>query len=219
MQESFGAILFAVGPDGPGIILGDESRSKEAGWLPFKGGALEGETPEQAAVREISEETCGLVAIKEEDIRLDSKFATRHKRYSLALVEVDYDIIDKFDERRRNEIKEERLEKLSIKFFPYPEVLQNPGVHSISKSAILYYKDQLDSMCHITQSSPLGTRARCVGVSVEKAESLIKKKNKSVDFDQTPKKQIRPKKIIARHPDKILDRLSMWRNPQNVAAV
>jgi ADP-ribose pyrophosphatase YjhB (NUDIX family) len=167
--KSCGAIFYAFGPDNTlGIILGDENRSQEDGWLPFKGGVQPGETLEETATREIFEETCGLVYI--ENISLDHKFSTKRKEYHIGLCEVPYDIIEQFNTAIKKEIRTDFLEKRSLRFFKYPDILTYPYVHNISKASVLFYKNKLDDLL-ILANNP-GLRARLLGMSNSEAQRV-----------------------------------------------
>lgn len=183
-KKSCGAILYAFNPEGKlGVILGEESRSREEEWLPFKGGCREDETLEQAAIREIFEETCGLVLLN--SIALHHKFSTKRKEYHIGLVEVPYELLTAFIEARKTETREGFMEKRKLKFFLFPDVLKETTVHNISKSNILFYKDTLEA---IAESGYKGTvlsleqGARYLGVSNQKAEILKQKTGSSPDL-------------------------------------
>ena len=176
-KKSCGAIFYAINNDGElGIILGDESRSESNGWLPFKGGVSSEELDTEAASREIYEETCGLVKIDPSELRLNHVFMTKRKQYYIALVEVPYDIIAKFDEIRKNEHREEFREKRKLGFFKFPDVLGMNHIHSISKASVLFYKTQLENI-QVLKSDEL--RQRCQGISCETAEILKEHVNAS----------------------------------------
>ena len=97
-KHSCGALFYTYSPSGElGVILGDEGREREE-WLPFKGCAEDGETYEQAAIREIREESGGLVDIK--TIILEHVFSTRRKHYHIGLIEVPHYIIEMYNKTR-----------------------------------------------------------------------------------------------------------------------
>ncbi len=170
-KKSCGAIFYTFNPDGElGIVLGDESRSTSDGWLPFKGGCRPGETAQEAAIREVHEESCGLIQLKEID--LQHRFTTKRKEYHIGLCCVPYSLIAEFDVARRLETREEFREKRKLKFFKFPDVLNEPLVHNISKSSILFYKDQLQALQKSRDAGELGPRARCLGISSDVAESI-----------------------------------------------
>jgi ADP-ribose pyrophosphatase YjhB (NUDIX family) len=149
-------------------VLGLESKSLDDFWFVFKGGKRYDETPEQAAIREVYEETCGLVKLN--SIKLEHQFSTKRKRYCIGLVEVPFEIINRFEYAMQTEAREEFMEKKSIKFFKYPEVLDDPRVHEITKCSISYYTNTLQAL----KSSKMqnGIRARFLGISVEQAEKI-----------------------------------------------
>lgn len=175
-KKSCGAILYTFNPDGElGVILGDESRNAMDGWLPFKGGCREDETVQQAAIREIYEETCGLVKL--ETIDLQHKFTTKRKEYHIGLCGVSYELIHTFDIARKKEYREDFMEKKELKFFKFPGVLKDTSVHNISKSSILFYKDVLENLQNSSADTKLGFRARCLGISNTLAEAIKSETN------------------------------------------
>lgn len=167
MKISYGAIFYSVDPGGnPGVILGDEGDDCES-YLPFKGAAEQDETPEQAACREIKEETSDLVDIGE--IQLELKFSTKRKTYWLGLIKVDYDIVEKFNQKRELETRPECLEKKKIKFFTLVSVLQDETVHIISKTAIRYYFERL---IHFNMPTGENEHIRSHALSLDQAAKL-----------------------------------------------
>lgn len=76
-KNSCGAILYTIKDNKVYIILGKESRD----WFPFKGVCEKNETLEEAAIREIEEETCRIVKIN--NIALDCKYASYRKIYHI----------------------------------------------------------------------------------------------------------------------------------------
>jgi ADP-ribose pyrophosphatase YjhB (NUDIX family) len=142
MKNSCGGLLYAISPNGTtGIILGIEGND----WLPFKGCNEPNETFEQTAIREICEETCGIVQIK--TIKLDHQFTSKRKNYYIGLVCVDYDIVNQFDIISKNENRIEYKEKKELRFFPLCDVLNDPRVHEISKASVRYYWNRLNTQC------------------------------------------------------------------------
>jgi 8-oxo-dGTP pyrophosphatase MutT (NUDIX family) len=142
MKHSCGAIFYTFDPNGKiGIILGQEQETN--GYLPFKGCMEEGETLVQAAVREIFEETGGLVKL--ETIDLEHQFTSKRKHYHIGVCEVPYDIIEKYHLQLLNglEKRKEFLEKRKLKFFDLDEISGNNDVHNISKSSVNYYMNKL----------------------------------------------------------------------------
>ncbi len=234
-KKSCGAILYSTNLNGElGIILGDESRGDVNGWLPFKGGCKENETVEQAAIRELYEETCGLV--KRDSIDLQNKFRTKRKEYHIGLCEVPYSIIIDFDIARKEETREEFMEKKRLKFFKFPDVLDDPLVHNISKSSILFYKDFLESLVS-RNSKPttckLTPRSRYLGISNVQASLIrntpIKESPKDIStmldrlslLDKSPKGKSknklsgRPKRFSLSHTprvERVLEQTRVWRN-------
>jgi hypothetical protein len=142
MQNSCGALFYTHDPNGVmGIILGEEGRSE---WLPFKGCNNNDETYEAAAIREIKEETCGIVHLDE--IVLEHVFSSKRKNYFIGLCYVPYTTIKQFDEKIKTETREEFCEKKRLKFFALSEVMQSSYVHNISKASIGYYWNRLTSL-------------------------------------------------------------------------
>lgn len=138
MRHSCGAILYAFDPKGQlGIILGLEGYH----WLPFKGGPEKNETFEEAAIREIYEETCKIVKL--DYINLKHNFKSKHKSYHIGLVKVNYNIIENFKKKRKRENKNIYKEKKEIAFFPLNIVRTHTAVHNITLASINYYWDQL----------------------------------------------------------------------------
>lgn len=181
MPQSCGAILYAFDPSGRiGIILGEENRSKTDGWLPFKGGIQNDESLEQTAIREIYEETCGLVKI--EQISLDHVFSTKRKEYHIGLCEVDYSIVEKFNESLANESRFEFREKRELKFFPLDTVLYTPGIHSISKSSILFYEDRLKNISAFRGTKLL--RPKYYGITYDELNK-INNSQSTYQYDQS----------------------------------
>jgi ADP-ribose pyrophosphatase YjhB (NUDIX family) len=136
-KHSCGAILYTIYKGSVYIILG-----KEHGvYFPFKGGCESGETFQEAAIREIKEETCGLVELNK-DIKLDCHYSTSRKTYHIGLVYVDYDIVQKFKLiRAKEEMDKNRdvfLEKTDIRAFQLDSVFFKQW-HTITLTPILYY--------------------------------------------------------------------------------
>lgn len=133
--HSCGAILWSVCPDGNvGVILGKENRH----WLPFKGGVHSGETKEQAACREVWEETAGLVTIK--NIDLCHSFVTSSKHYHIGLCRVDYGIISAFAQARERATKKEHREKSTLKFFALCNISSHPMHVLAGKSVVFFWR-------------------------------------------------------------------------------
>ena len=140
MKHSCGALLFTRDKNNQlGVILGLEDDE----WLPFKGCNESNETYEETAIREILEETCGLIQIT--NISLEHRLTSKRKHYKIGLVLVDYDICDKFPKARNIEnLQEAYYEKKKIKFFPLDDVLYSE-VHNLSKASIRYYWNMMQS--------------------------------------------------------------------------
>lgn len=166
MKNSCGAILYTFDPEGRiGVVLGAEGSEE---WLPFKGCNEEGETFEQTAIREIREETCGLVTL--DSISLDHVFTTKHKIYRIGLCQVDYSIIEQFEKVRRSECRKEFREKQEIKFFPLETVFVKQKVHSISRASIKFYWDKL--MTYAGKQNVSAEYIRCHGMTEDQAKAI-----------------------------------------------
>ena len=140
LPVSCGAVLYTTDPHGQlGVILGVE-RTESYGYLPFKGQPEDNETYEQAAIREVYEETCGLVHV--DHIDLCHQFATTHKRYFIGLIKVPYDIIEKFEIKRAQETRIVNMEKIKIKFFPLNQ-MHNHEIHPLSRLSIKFWRSQI----------------------------------------------------------------------------
>jgi hypothetical protein len=141
MKSSCGALFYSYNPQRKlGIILGLEGLN----WLPFKGCNESGETLEQTAIREIKEETCGLVNIN--SINLEHRFTSKRKHYFIGLCEVPYDIIEEFSKLRLTEDRIEYREKKILKFFPLDTILDDNGVHNITKASVKYFWNHLQKL-------------------------------------------------------------------------
>ena len=140
MPVSCGALLYTCDPYGQlGVVLGVE-RNESYGYLPFKGRPEANETYEQAAIREVYEETCGLVQV--DHIELSHHFQTLHKQYFIGLVKVPYDIIKKFEIKRATETCISSMEKLKIKFFPLDQ-MHNHEIHPLSRLSIKFWREEI----------------------------------------------------------------------------
>lgn len=139
MKHSCGAIIYSYEPitNKIGIILGLEGYH----WLPFKGCTRKYESYEDAAKREIYEETCRLVNI--DKINLEHNFNSKNKYYHIGLVYANYNIIEKFRKKRIKEDNIDFMEKKKIKFFPLKNILTNKNIHYLTKSSISFYWERL----------------------------------------------------------------------------
>jgi hypothetical protein len=174
MKNSCGAIFYAYDDNGQlGIILGEEGKEE---WLPFKGGAEENESFENAAIREIREETCGLVIV--DDIVLEHRFSTKRKDYYIGLCQVPYSIIEEFRKKVVDETRKEFKEKKALKFFLLKDVLKVPSVHSISRASIRYYWDRLNYLANNPPAE--NERMRCHGITHKYAEKIKKTMNNNL---------------------------------------
>ncbi len=136
-KNSCGAILYTIKDDKVHIILGKESRD----WFPFKGVCEQNETFEQAAIREIEEETCKLVKVN--DINLNCRYASYRKNYHIGLIYVDKSFVKRFYHVKKKliqnkETEEKYLEKNHIKMFSLEE-LDLSRLHFVTLIPVLHY--------------------------------------------------------------------------------
>jgi 8-oxo-dGTP pyrophosphatase MutT (NUDIX family) len=134
-KHSCGAILYTTIEGVHYMILGKENGD----WFPFKGTREGNETNEQAAIREVYEETCGLVRVS--DITLYCHYSTKRKHYHIGLIYVDPDIISKFNKKRNNpslKIAPCFIEKSEIALFRIDK-LRFRKFHKVSMIPILFY--------------------------------------------------------------------------------
>ena len=140
-KHSCGALLFTLYNNEIHIVLGMEKNE----WFPFKGTKEPNESLKETAIREIYEETCGIVNLN--NIYLNCNYSTKRKYYHIGLVFVNINILKKFY-GQRNKYKNKEgdnfafLEKSCIKLFNINE-LHNYKFHSISLIPINYYKEFL----------------------------------------------------------------------------
>jgi ADP-ribose pyrophosphatase YjhB (NUDIX family) len=215
MRHSCGAILYAYDPNGDlGIILGMEGTH----WLPFKGGSEGDETVEETAVREIYEETCGLVHIT--NISLDHVFNSRHKHYHIGLCEVPYDIIRQFPKKRKEATEKKFMEKQSVKFFPLTGLRDNKCIHSITRASIKFFWGQLMMLASNRQIDQTeGGRLRVQGLTQNRARNIFCDNTRVPDvFSYSKKNRLsflkQPKKYGVNYTpahEKIRDSTRVWR--------
>ena len=143
-KHSCGALLYTIYNNSIYIILGME----KGVWFPFKGTREKGETNEQAAIREIYEETCGITKI--DRIELNCNFSTKRKHYHIGLIRVPPSIVNQFYKIKEqiyrvngyNDNCYKYLEKSNIKMFPLSAV-KNINFHEVTKIPIKFYYDHL----------------------------------------------------------------------------
>lgn len=185
LKNSCGAIFYSFDPQGVlGIILGDEGDCDNEEWLPFKGCAEENEPFEEAAKREIKEESGGLVIIN--NIVLEHKFATKRKTYHIGVIEVPYGIIEEYNNKRNSETRKEYKEKKKLKFFPLNSVLHASGVHSISRASINYYTDRLK--CLAVKPFSNNELLRNQAISLNEAKRIKERCSDSDEENETKRK-------------------------------
>ena len=138
--HSCGAILYTIQEGQVCIVLGME----KGDWFPFKGTRERGETNTQTAIREINEETCGVVNIKY--IELNCNFSTKRKHYHIGLVRITSEEFDAFYTNKdimakkinTKDYKLTYMEKTEIKKFPI-NTISNINFHEISTIPIKFY--------------------------------------------------------------------------------
>lgn len=200
MKHSCGAILYSFEPETHdiGIILGLEHRY----WLPFKGCTEFGEDYESAAIREIYEETCGLVDVN--SIQLEHNFYTSKKHYHIGLTYADYNIVNDFDkERKKHKNNKAFIEKTKLKFFTLKNLKKHMSkIHKLTKSSIIYYWDKLMMLNCSKQTSLQGSRGRSHIINfndceipdeddVDKIIDAVKKKKKQQKIIKKKRKEFR----------------------------
>lgn len=139
---SCGALLYAFDVNGRiGVILGKEHKY----YFPLKGRQELNETLCETAIREVREESCGLVKL--EDIDLECKIMNMNrKQYHIGLANVDINIVDMFIDRRKHEVKKEFMEMTELKFFILDNmnnINNNANIHPITKRVIRFYYKKL----------------------------------------------------------------------------
>jgi ADP-ribose pyrophosphatase YjhB (NUDIX family) len=137
MLHSCGAILYTIIRNKVYIILGKEFGD----WFPFKGVCNKHETYEQAAIREIKEETCKTAIIK--NIKLDCNYSTIRKYYHIGLVYVENNFVEKFNKNKKKiyskfSKNKKYLEKTEVRMFSLNEVLSK-RFHNITLFPIHFY--------------------------------------------------------------------------------
>jgi hypothetical protein len=149
-KHSCGALLYTVLNNKIYIILGMEKGK----WYPFKGTREKGETNELAAIREIYEETCGVVKLNK--INLRCNFTTKRKHYHIGLIKIEPDFINKFYKNKKfilNQIESINsppnyipfLEKNEIKMFTLDDI-NYKKFHHVTITPINFYYDFLKSI-------------------------------------------------------------------------
>jgi hypothetical protein len=137
-KHSCGAILYTISNQKIYIILGMEYGD----WFPFKGTREKYENNIQTAIREIHEETCGVVNIKYIDLKCN--FTTKRKHYHIGLVYVPIENVKKFHENRKaieSTVCNKHsiyLEKTDFGIFELNKI-SSYKFHSITKIPVSYY--------------------------------------------------------------------------------
>lgn len=143
-KHSSGAILYTIYDHKVYIVLGLE----KGDYFPFKGVRENCETNKQTAIREIFEETCGVLTVN--DINLLCNFSTKRKHYHIGLVYISLDDIEQFSINKRkleNDIENLEknwiyLEKTDIKIFKL-DYLSKYKFHEITYKPIKFYQNRL----------------------------------------------------------------------------
>ncbi len=153
--HSCGAILYTVCNSKVYVILGKEFND----WFPFKGKCEPDETFEEAAIREIEEETCRVV--RPARVALECEYATSRKFYHIGLVFVPHTFIDEFYMNRRRAEDKKYLEKTDVKMFPIERVndYRFPQVTSVPVKHYYLFLSQLQNKIN-TLRSMLGMRSK-----------------------------------------------------------
>jgi predicted NUDIX family NTP pyrophosphohydrolase len=146
-KHSCGGILYTLYNNQIYIVLGME----KGAWFPFKGIREKTETNKQAAVREIYEETCGVVNVS--NINLQCNFSTKRKHYHIGLAFISINEIKQFYINRNKleyEIKNQKdidykwayLEKTDLKIFKLDTIFKNK-FHEVTYKPIKFYYNYL----------------------------------------------------------------------------
>lgn len=117
-------------------------------WFPFKGTRDKGENNNQAAIREIYEETCGVVKL--DNIDLKCHYSTKRKHYHIGLVRIQPETIKQFYQNRNYLLNKKTyfdeynsyLEKSDVKMFALNYIFDH-NFHEITMTPIKYFYTQL----------------------------------------------------------------------------
>ena len=142
--NSCGAILYSYDENGNmGFILGKEEicDGGKLKWYPFKGCSDKNETLEQTAIREVFEETGGLVKIEKIDLYL--AFTTPKKQYYIGLHYAPYSIVEKYNNMNKDILNDAFKEKKEIKFFLYSEIKKEKDLADMTKKMLNFFKDEI----------------------------------------------------------------------------
>jgi hypothetical protein len=143
-KHSSGAILYTIYDNKVYIVLGQE----KGDYFPFKGVREDCETNKQTAIREIFEETCGVLTV--DNINLLCNFSTKRKCYHIGLVYISLNEIEQFRINKKkfeNDIENIEknwiyLEKTAIKIFKL-DCLNEYRFHEITYKPIKFYQSRL----------------------------------------------------------------------------
>lgn len=163
MKDSCGALLYTVVNGKVGIVLGFENGH----WMPFKGCREKNETVEEAAIREIYEETGGFLALK--TINLMLCYGSARKNYHIGCAYVSRHVIETYNENV-SRLRGCFAEKRCLRFFPLDQPMK---YHHIVESVLKIYRPFLELMQRLVDMKGLicdQIPARCI--------SLLERKKK-----------------------------------------
>lgn len=147
-KHSCGAILYTIHEDSVYIVLGMEKSE----WYPFKGVREIGESSKDAAIREVCEETCGVISpVELESLTLCCNYSTKRKHYHIGLAYMPFEGISKFYQNRSRMLHENDpskwmyLEKTHLSMFNINK-LNAYKFHEITSIPIKFYYNQLKKM-------------------------------------------------------------------------
>lgn len=149
---SCGAMLYTYNEQNEiGIILGSElvPQNNKLMWYPFKGVVEKGETFEETALREISEETNKLFtpdSIKLDYSKENTNIGADHifiKTYKLGLLFAPFSIVEQYNSMDE---KEKTAEKTSLKFFKLSDVEDEREISYTVKHCIRFYSSRLKKL-------------------------------------------------------------------------
>jgi hypothetical protein len=167
-KHSSGAILYTIYNHKVYIVLGQE----KGDYFPFKGVRENYETNKQTAIREIFEETCGVLTIK--NINLLCNFSTKRKCYHIGLVYISLNEIEQFNINKKkieNDIENIEknwiyLEKTDMKIFKL-DYLNKYKFHEITYKPIKFYQKQLTHIQNSMQNSMQKSMQKSIQNSIQ----------------------------------------------------
>ena len=146
MKNSCGAVLFCFVNHKIHIILGKEYQD----YFHFKGTCTKSETLEQAAIREVYEETLGIVNVSRLPL-LCTHVQTKKKKYHLGLICVQPSFVSQFTSKRKrvlnnslSQFSDKRfLEKQHVALFPLHDL---PFMRYVTQEPINFFSSFLMSV-------------------------------------------------------------------------